>query len=369
MTIKSSEILNKLQRVNYKAIKDYENKMDLLIDFVNEKMANRINIDNLIGNNPLNIMYDNHANHANFMVNIFKITDDEFFYKTLIWVYNTYKHHGFSYDYFKVELNQWIDGINKFLKPASAKLIIPIYQWMIDNHQIFIKESENLENEKLRIPEEFKEEYQVYFEGLIHGDFNSCLSAIKPKITGQDDLKILYNVIYTSLYNIGVLWQKGIISVTEEHLASSISTRIISYLYSEFIDLDKNKGKAVITAIPNEYHEIGSRIVADALEMDGWEIRHLGANTPLEDLINYLKSEKPLFIVLSVTMSFNIHNLIDTIEKIRSIPALKDIKILVGGKVFNDNPNLWKKTGADRFAKNEKAAITIARKWWMEVNK
>jgi methanogenic corrinoid protein MtbC1 len=50
------------------------------------------------------------------------------------------------------------------------------------------------------------------------------------------------------------------------------------------------KGKAVITAAPNEFYEIGAWMISDILEFDGWEVRYLGANTPVNDLANKWKT-------------------------------------------------------------------------------
>lgn len=167
------------------------------------------------------------------------------------------------------------------------------------------------------------------------------------------------------MYEVGFLWQKGAISEAEEHLATSIVARVISGLYIYVIDLEEAlKGKAVISAAANEYHEIGSRIIADSLEMDGWDVDHLGADTPIEALIDFLKMQQPFLLGLSASMAFNIDNLNDTIKKIKENEKLADLKIMVGGKVFNENPELWKKTDADACAQNGEEAVEIAKKWW-----
>ncbi len=168
------------------------------------------------------------------------------------------------------------------------------------------------------------------------------------------------------MYTIGSLWEEGEISVASEHLASSIVSKIVSSLYAEFLSIEQDKGQAIISAGPNEYHEIGARMVADLLEIDGWDIYYLGANTPVDTLVEMIKEKRPFFVGLSAALSFNLDALSDAIEKIRTSPEIKDIKILVGGNLFNRNPDLWKKIDADGWAKNGQKAIKIARRWWEE---
>jgi len=61
-------------------------------------------VHRLIGYNPLRMMYDNHLNHARFMANVFRFNAYTLLVKTVIWVYRSYHSHGFSFDYFPVEL-------------------------------------------------------------------------------------------------------------------------------------------------------------------------------------------------------------------------------------------------------------------------
>jgi len=39
---------------------------------------------------------------------------------------------------------------------------------------------------------------------------------------------------------------------------------------------------------------------------------------------------------------------------------------MVGGRVFNENPDIWKITGADGWAPDAKKAVELARGWWIE---
>lgn len=43
--------------VSPEAVKDYEAKKDLMLDFVNQEMSKRTDIIKLIGENPLQMMY------------------------------------------------------------------------------------------------------------------------------------------------------------------------------------------------------------------------------------------------------------------------------------------------------------------------
>lgn len=110
--------------------------------------------------------------------------------------------------------------------------------------------------------------------------------------------------------------------------------------------------KAVVTAAPNEFHEIGAWMISDMLEHAGWDVRYLGANTPADDLLDLLRSFHPKVLALSVTMPFNILKAKEIINTLRRDMELQKIMVIIGGRAFNEVLDIWRTTGADYFAAN-----------------
>ena len=112
----------------------------------------------------------------------------------------------------------------------------------------------------------------------------------------------------------------------------------------------------------NEYHE--RRILADLLELNGWNVSYLGANTPVsgsEDLRRLF-----LFACHFVTMSFNLDHTKKLIQSVRFDSDFKGMKIMVGGLVINESEDLWKRLGADGTASSAAEAVEMAKLWWEE---
>jgi methanogenic corrinoid protein MtbC1 len=311
-----AEITSNLEKITLKAAEEYNKKMNTLIKEVNENLSQRDDLMQLIGNNPIKKMKDNHENHAGFMYNSFKVKSEELFINTIIWVYRTYKNHGFSYQYFPVELKAWKSAVNNNLSSENSELIINIYNLMLDNHKLFVKESESREDNEFEVSFNQFNSHDEFLKALLEGNHDQCLSEAE-NIKSKDEMLLYFeNMIKPTMYKVGSLWEKGVISTAQEHLASSIVARVNSSIYANNISLKKNKGKAVISA----------------------------------------------------AMPFNIVPLKETISKIRDEEELKNIKILVGGKIFNENLKLWEKVGADACAFDSKEALRQANKWWEEVD-
>ncbi|MCS7203130.1 MAG: cobalamin B12-binding domain-containing protein, partial [Thermodesulfovibrio sp.] len=128
-----------------------------------------------------------------------------------------------------------------------------------------------------------------------------------------------------------------------EHLATAIVGRVMANLYAHFPRIKKKaKSKVIVTSSPNEFHELGGRIVADCLEIDGWDVYYLGANVPEQELIKLLIKVKPKILAISVTMPFNLERAESLIKSVRKVEKVRP-KIIVGGIAFNIIPEIYKK--------------------------
>lgn len=65
------------QIVTYTATQAYRAHILEIIQYVHDQLTKFNAVHNLIGNNPLSMMYDNHNNHADFMANVFGLNEYE----------------------------------------------------------------------------------------------------------------------------------------------------------------------------------------------------------------------------------------------------------------------------------------------------
>lgn len=133
------ETAGKLVQVNATMAKEYGAKRDLLVDIMNKKMAARTDIKEMIGELNIDMMKDNHANHARFMESIFIQHSPETIVDTILWVFRAYQSRNFSSTYWAAQLNTWIDILKKELSPECYAAVFPYYNWMQINIPNFVK--------------------------------------------------------------------------------------------------------------------------------------------------------------------------------------------------------------------------------------
>lgn len=360
----------KLPKVSSEAAEAYTQASLILQAHVNEHLVANPKITDLIGRNPFEVMRDIHRNHAAFMSTVFKVNSFELMVRTVPWVYRAYHARGFSYDYFPAELVAWQLAIHECLHNSEHKSkILAVYKWLVQYHEDMIKLSLTGEGLAFSVLDETNELQHIFLSLLLHGDTQGCLKLVEQSIQTPNDLKHFYlEVIWPVMYQIGQLWESNKISVAEEHVSTAIVGRVMASLYPRFAVFETTKGKAVVSAGPNEFHEVGARMVADFMEMDGWDVTYLGANTSAHGLLEILKRQKPLLVALSVATVFNLDSAQQTIRLIKEDQETCNVKIMVGGLAFNGMPQLWQSMGADGYAANSESALQVTDGWWIAEN-
>jgi methanogenic corrinoid protein MtbC1 len=129
------------------------------------------------------------------------------------------------------------------------------------------------------------------------------------------------------------------------------------------------QGRAVVTTVAEEFHELGAWMVADLLTLDGWDVSYLGPDTPTKDLLDMLARLKPDLLALSSAMPFNLIRVQEVIEATRAGKEMEQIRIMVGGRIFRDMTDLWRIVGADGWAPDAQEARLLAQRWREEAGK
>ncbi len=175
--------------------------------------------------------------------------------------------------------------------------------------------------------------YRGYFEALLRGDRSHCNAVVERLLDENTVIRDIYVQLFQrSLYQVGELWETNKISVATEHLATAITEGLLSLVYPKLFAMEHTDKKAIVSCAVNEYHQIGGKMVADIFELNGWNSQFLGANTPLDDLLQFIQDEKPDVLALSLSLYSNLPRLLKTTNAIRG--NYLNLDIVFGGQAF-----------------------------------
>ena len=155
-------------------------------------------------------------------------------------------------------------------------------------------------------------------------------------------------------------WEANEITVAQEHTATAIAQYVLALLYERLRPEEIRRGKAVITGVEGELHQVGANMVADALEADGWDVRFLGTNMPHEGILKVVQEHEADVVGISATMLFNLPNVRRLVAEVKQGSGEK-VRVVVGGGAFRSAPKVYVEMGADGSAPGLREAINLLR--------
>ena len=151
---------------------------------------------------------------------------------------------------------------------------------------------------------------------------------------GHAAMNVYAHVFQDALYEIGRRWENGQITVAQEHMATATVQYVIAQIYSELPVTAHSRGNAIVTGVQGEFHQVGANIVADMLEVDGWDVRFLGTNMPHRDILAAVADGEINLLGISATMLFNLPHVRALVLEVREKLGSRAPRIVVGGGAF-----------------------------------
>lgn len=145
---------------------------------------------------------------------------------------------------------------------------------------------------------------------------------------------IVTDVVQPALAELGRAWQENRISVAQEHLATAITHGILARCLMQIEPGPPVDATAVFACVAGNRHSLGLLTVSDAFELAGWQSHYLGADTPTDQLVSFIKTIQPRLVGLSISLPQHVLELKRVIDGIRdssaSMPAILAGGVLAG---------------------------------------
>lgn len=168
------------------------------------------------------------------------------------------------------------------------------------------------------------------------------------------DVIELYTDVLTPALNNLQCEEERTICIWKEHVKTAIVRTIVECSYPYIIAKREEKqpgdrGVAVVLCPPEEYHELGARMVSDFLTVCGCNSIFVGGNTPYQDFYHAVHRIRPNIVAISVSDYYNLVATKHMIEELR-LKLDYPVTIVVGGHAFNGRTEQASVVGADYFA-------------------
>jgi MerR family transcriptional regulator, light-induced transcriptional regulator len=162
---------------------------------------------------------------------------------------------------------------------------------------------------------------------------------------------------------LGTYWEEDTCDFVEVTVAlgrMQSSLRGLTHLFLAAADDRPAVGRVMLGCLPGEQHTLGLLIVAEFFVRAGWEVR-LGAPLQAGEAPPSVREEPFDVIGFSVGCDSRLPAMKRHIAEVRRISRNRKIRVLVGGRLFDDHPELVARVGADASASDARDAPIVAR--------
>jgi methanogenic corrinoid protein MtbC1 len=294
--------------------------------------------------------------HFPFLTEAIVFGDKGIFTHYMTWVKKLFMAISLPSDAMIVALQCTREVLEQELPPEMAKLADEYLEAGIEQLNKPVKEDKPY----IRASEYLGQLAMGYNECLLKGDREGASILVMNAVEKGTPVKDIYlHVFQKSQYEIGRLWLSNKRSVAKEHFCSAATQQIMSRLYPHIFSSKRKGTRFLAASIGGELHEIGIRMVADFFEMDGWDTRYLGANTPAFSINKAIEEFDPHIVGLSIAIPHHKSKLMKSIQQVREKFGGK-VKIMVGGNALNHSNTGIHELGADGFAPDAEQAVNTA---------
>jgi methanogenic corrinoid protein MtbC1 len=173
---------------------------------------------------------------------------------------------------------------------------------------------------------------RAFAHALLMGDEVAAETVIREAMDSKlTTAEIDEQIIARALWLVGDLWQRGEISVADEHLATEISIRVLALQREAQRVVRTRGGRRVMLATPSgELHVVALRMADNLLREAGFDVYMLGADVPPHAIAGSARRYQPDVIGLSSTMPGGGDQILITIHEVQK--AWPGARYVLGGR-------------------------------------
>lgn len=162
---------------------------------------------------------------------------------------------------------------------------------------------------------------------------------------------------------VGKRFETGEYFISELILAGEI-LKGISAEVKPLIKADATAGKktrVLIGTVKGDIHDIAKDIVVFMLDVNGFEVKDLGIDVPVQSFVDTIKTWQPDIVALSGFLTLAYTSMKETVEAIEAAGLREKVKIMVGGGTVDAQVCAYAR--ADGWGTDAMTAVNLAKQW------
>ena len=181
-------------------------------------------------------------------------------------------------------------------------------------------------------------------EALVAFDDVGAQAALDRLLSSLTLESVLRDAVLPALRDLGERWQRGEITIGQEHFASNLLRGRMLGLARGW---DRGSGQRALLACPaGEQHDLSLIVFGLALREHGWRVTYLGADTPLLTIDETATTLRPDLIVVAAVDSARLSGQADALHRLATrfqlalagAGASETLAVEIGATHLDENP-------------------------------
>lgn len=195
------------------------------------------------------------------------------------------------------------------------------------------------------------EQESLFHDLMVKLDMEMVKEETKKALEAEVSPQLIIDGLSSGMEDVGNKFAQGEFFLSELIWAGEIMKEAMVLLEPHYKAVDRDYvGKVVIATVEGDLHDIGKNIAISMLRSAGFDVIDLGVDVPAERILEKAIENKADIVALSALLSIVQPYLEDAVRTMRSSNSGKKLKILLGGRIVDDEKA--REMGADAYAKD-----------------
>ncbi len=138
---------------------------------------------------------------------------------------------------------------------------------------------------------------------VIHGDEDGIADVVKETLETKTPMEVINDGLISGMNEVSRLWDEGIYFLPQVILSSDAMNMGIAICEEKMGRSMDKKGKVVTHTAEGDIHDIGQVIVNALLNANGFEVVDLGADVPVDKVVEACRTHNPVMVTGTALMT------------------------------------------------------------------
>jgi len=209
---------------------------------------------------------------------------------------------------------------------------------------------------------------QELIEAILDFDEEEVIKEVNElKQAGKSSLEIM-EICKSAMDQVGKMFEAKEIFLTELIMSGELLNTILEELglTQDSLETEGNdgKGRILIGTVKDDIHDIGKNIIKSLLVSNGYKVRDIGVDVPIEKFLEEIKDFNPQIVALSGLLTVAYDSMKATIDAFEKAGIRNNFKVIIGGGSIDQKVAEY--AGADNFGVSAIDGIEKINKWLKE---